>query len=340
MSVLKDAMATGLLHPVNHGLEPHLFHVLRGTTYTYMTTASMEEKDSVEAVDGTGSFEGYKPRSEQEKRQGLLPVIEEYNYDYRSTGTVRRPQVIRENEASAREVFDFYHAELTPRLLDLINRFTGLPSGYLKEVHQESSEIAHMLLYHPRWYLDERRKRAAYAGHTDIGSITYLYANPVATLQVYGSQGWEYVAYIPNSIVINMGDAMHFITKGLVNATLHRVIKPAEQQAEFVRTALVYFVHPGQETMHSSLRQFKALRSKYTAETLQSPGCPIDAIALNRVISSISALRDDEYLAPVDSSAWEATRAGGLVKSPSAFCVDYDSLVLRPRPIGLVTHSE
>jgi hypothetical protein len=42
------------------------FHVLRGTTYTYMTTASMEEKDSVEAVDGTGSFEGYKPRSEQE----------------------------------------------------------------------------------------------------------------------------------------------------------------------------------------------------------------------------------------------------------------------------------
>jgi len=37
--------------------------------------------------------------------------------------------------------------------------------------------------------------------------------------------------------------------------------------------------------MHSSLRQFKALRSKYTAETLQSPGCPIDAIArkFNRI---------------------------------------------------------
>lgn len=74
----------------------------------------------------------------------------------------------------------------------------------------------------PKWYEDVNRKRAAYAGHTDIGSLTYLYANPVASLQVYADHGWEYVAYIPNSIVVNMGDAMQFLTRGKVNATLHR----------------------------------------------------------------------------------------------------------------------
>jgi isopenicillin N synthase-like dioxygenase len=74
----------------------------------------------------------------------------------------------------------------------------------------------------PQWYSDIAKKRAAYSGHTDIGSVTYLYANPVASLQVYTREGWQYVAYIPNSIVVNMGDAMEFITQGRMNATLHR----------------------------------------------------------------------------------------------------------------------
>lgn len=72
------------------------------------------------------------------------------------------------------------------------------------------------------WYEDGPRKRAAYSGHTDIGSLTYLAANPVGGLQVYGKDGWRDMAYIPNSIVVIMGDAMEFMTGGRMNGTLHR----------------------------------------------------------------------------------------------------------------------
>ncbi|EFQ36171.1 2OG-Fe(II) oxygenase superfamily protein [Colletotrichum graminicola M1.001] len=202
----------------------------------------------------------------------------------------------------------FYHNELTPRLLDAINSFVGLPEGILKQLHKESSEVAHFLFYHHQWYKDIRRKRAAYAGHTDIGTITYLYANPVASLQVYSSQGWEYVAYIPNSIVINMGDAMEFITKGQINATLHRVIKPLPTQDNDVRTALIYFVHPNHSCMVQSVRHYQELRARYTSLTRESPGALINGAGLNRVISALSSTREDIYFVPINSQAWELSK--------------------------------
>ncbi|UPX20277.1 uncharacterized protein EKO05_0010514 [Ascochyta rabiei] len=326
--VLKNAAPTGLLHIVNHGLDPSLFQKLRAITYTYMMTATAEEKDAASTVNGTGSFEGYKPRTDEEKRKSVLPVIEEYNYDYHSSGTINRPKLIKDNEEPLSKIFNFYHQELTPHLLDFIGKFCGLQPGVLRQTHEESSEVAHLLLYHPRWYEHFARKRAAYAGHTDIGSLTYLYANPVASLQVYGTRGWEYVAYIPNSIVVNMGDAMQFLTKGMMNATLHRVIKPTSDQNEAIRTALVYFVHPNHSSMSASLSHFQQLRAHYTRETKKSPGCLINGMGLNRVISSLSAIREDPYLSLVDYKAWESSRNGGLVASPREFCVNFETLAV------------
>ncbi|KAM3421579.1 hypothetical protein BST61_g1966 [Cercospora zeina] len=330
LDVLRQAAPTGLLHIVNHGLDADLFAKLRAITYTYMMTATPEEKDAVSYINGTGSFEGYKPRTREEKNNNSLPVIEEYNYDYRSSGSVKRPEIFSQHERAISAILDFYHEELTPRLLDLINEFCGLRRGFLREVHNDSSEVAHLLLYHPLWYKEAKKKRAAYAGHTDIGSLTYLYANPVASLQVYGKHGWEYVAYIPNSIVVNMGDAMQFLTKGLMNATLHRVIKPAVDQDRAVRTAFVHFIHPDHASMSASLKSFQELRVQYTNAHKTRPGCPINGMGLNRVISTLSATTDDEYFSPVDTQSWELSRKGGLVSTPRQFCVNFENLTIEP----------
>ncbi|KAK1994030.1 2OG-Fe(II) oxygenase superfamily protein [Colletotrichum falcatum] len=222
----------------------------------------------------------------------------------------------------------FYHDVLTPRLLDGIDHFAGLPAGTLRQLHEESSEVAHFLFYHPQWYKDIRRRRAAYAGHTDVGTITYLYANPVASLQVYSSRGWEYVAYIPNSIVVNMGDAMEFITKGRMNATLHRVIKPLPSQDKDIRTALVYFVHPNHSCMSSSVRYYRGLRARYTFSTKESPGSSINGAGLNRVISSLSATQEDIHFMPVNSQAWEQSKRGEMVTSPRNFHVNFETLLI------------
>lgn len=62
------------------------------------------------------------------------------------------------------------------------------------------------------WTSDTDKKRASYAGHTDIGSVTFLYCNPVVCLQVYAPEGWRYVPYILGSFIVNIGDRLESLT--------------------------------------------------------------------------------------------------------------------------------
>ncbi|KAJ4388547.1 hypothetical protein N0V93_006005 [Gnomoniopsis smithogilvyi] len=330
LEVIEKAAPTGFLHIVNHGLDPKLFQTLRKVTYDVMT-ATMEEKDRDTAVEGTGSFEGYKPRTPEEIRQGILPGIEEYNYDYNSPGTITRPKVIQENEISIRTVFDFYHSELTPALLSLLGDYCDLD---LIEGHTKATEVAHFLLYHPHWYNDTDKKRAAYGGHTDIGSLTYLNCNPVAGLQIYGPNGWVYAAYVENSIVVNAGDALEYMTGGKINATLHRVIKPVHGQKNDPRPAIPFFVHPNHDVMVASLQATKERRERLTAESRAKPGHPVDSIGLNRIISALSIQREDIYLEAIDGQAWLAAKRKGLVNSPPGVVINYHNLALS-RPFSI-----
>ncbi|POS72719.1 2OG-Fe(II)oxygenase superfamily protein [Diaporthe helianthi] len=129
-----------------------------------------------------------------------------------------------------------------------------------------------------QWYNDKDRKLAAYAGHTDIGSLTYLTSNPIAGLQVYGPEGWRHVAHVPNSIVVNMGDAMEYMTRGRMNATLHRVVKPPADQDAKCRPAFIYFIHPNHDIMSKCLAHRRELIAKLSAESKESPGGLVGSI--------------------------------------------------------------
>lgn len=78
------------------------------------------------------------------------------------------------------------------------------------------------LMLDRNWESDSDKKRASYAGHTDIGSVTFLYCNPIACLQVYGVDGWRYIPYIEDSLIVNIGDCLESLTGGKFPAALHR----------------------------------------------------------------------------------------------------------------------
>jgi hypothetical protein len=102
------------------------FTKLKEITITYMETTPPEQKDKDSAVQGTGSFEGYKPRSENEleisilhkcvntftelishrKLQGTTNPVEEYNFDYKNAGSITRPMIFQESECTIRTVLD------------------------------------------------------------------------------------------------------------------------------------------------------------------------------------------------------------------------------------------
>lgn len=82
-------------------------------------------------------------------------------------------------------------------------------------------------------------------GHTDFGSLTLLFRQPVAALQVRTPQEeWKYVKPYPGSITVNIADSLSFLTNGFLKSSIHRVVAPPPDQSHVDRIGVLYFVRP------------------------------------------------------------------------------------------------
>ncbi|KAG8221809.1 hypothetical protein J3R82DRAFT_2143 [Butyriboletus roseoflavus] len=73
---------------------------------------------------------------------------------------------------------------------------------------------------------EEKSKNVWLKGHTDIGSVTILWSQPVGGLQILSSDGiWRWVRHVDNAVVINTGDMMEFFNGGFYEPTIHRTTK-------------------------------------------------------------------------------------------------------------------
>jgi len=90
--------------------------------------------------------------------------------------------------------------------------------------------------------------------HTDFGSITLLYVLSLTTsncsfqdevggLQVQSKAQWIDATPIPDTILVNVADAMQFWTSNSLKSTTHRVQIPRRQ-----RYSIAYFVSPDPDT--------------------------------------------------------------------------------------------
>lgn len=62
-------------------------------------------------------------------------------------------------------------------------------------------------------------------GHTDLGSYTLLFRQPVAGLQIkdHKTGDWKWAKPLDGSLTVNACDALSFLTGGYVQSTIHRV---------------------------------------------------------------------------------------------------------------------
>lgn len=85
-------------------------------------------------------------------------------------------------------------------------------------------------------------------GHTDFGSLTLLFRQPVAALQVRSPDGsWKWVRPHPGSITVNVADALEMLTSGFLKSSIHRVVVPPPDQRGADRLGVLYFVRPEDE---------------------------------------------------------------------------------------------
>lgn len=136
------------------------------------------------------------------------------------------------------------------KLLALFAIVLELPENYFAAHHRydEALSDCHLryMKYHARDAATNARLENVWVkGHTDFGSLTLLFRQPVAALQVRGPDGgWRWVKPHDGSITVNVADALQFLTNGFLKSSVHRVVAPPPDQAGIDRLGVLYFVRP------------------------------------------------------------------------------------------------
>ncbi|KAF5347205.1 hypothetical protein D9758_011097 [Tetrapyrgos nigripes] len=211
----------------------------------------LEEKRKVRADVSVGNNFGYREPTRFVKNTDVKENMEtlnvpKYTPDYNS---VPRHDLIKAFED---EIAPFHRLLWTVvrKLFVLLAIILELPEDYLVERHQydePSEDHIRFLMYHARSASENKKIGDQWlGGHTDFGSLTLLFSQPVAALQIRSPDNeWKWVKYIPGGITCNAGDTLSFLTKGYIKSTIHRVVSPPADQANLDRLGLIYFSRPG-----------------------------------------------------------------------------------------------
>ncbi|EXJ93280.1 hypothetical protein A1O1_01672 [Capronia coronata CBS 617.96] len=215
----------------------------------------LEEKRQFPCNFAEGEYFGYRENSRWIGDTGIKENIEMLNIpkDIPALSNVPKHDIVREHydeiASFHREVFD----RVVRKLLVLISIILELPEDYLLNAHaydQVSDDHLRYMIYNVRTQ-DEWDRAQGYSlgGHTDFGSLTLLFSQHIAGLQIRTPEGqWKWVKPVEGGITCNAADTLSFLTNGLIKSTVHRVVSPPRDQINVPRLGLLYFVRPGENT--------------------------------------------------------------------------------------------
>jgi len=197
---------------------------------------------------GTGSFQGYKLRKYWHIDAGVHDQLEHYNVN-RDVTKRQHPEALRPVIPEIDAFVRFNHFQILHPILRILALSLELPEDTFVKEHNfvaRGETYVRFMKYYPRSEEDERlTKNVWLKGHTDAESITILWSQPVAGLQILSSDGkWRWVRHIDNALVINTGDALEFLTGGFYKGTIHRVVQPPIDQRNLTRLGIFYFCIP------------------------------------------------------------------------------------------------
>ncbi|KAK6457628.1 flavonol synthase [Scheffersomyces xylosifermentans] len=213
-----------------------------------------EEKQAVLVDFASGNYFGYKVRGNKPlfgtdvKDNTETLNIAKFTKDdrFREFHQNRFIQEHHEKLASlSRHAFD-----IARKLFVLFAIILELDENYFVDRHlydDPSDDQLRYMKYHPRSIEDDAKVENIWArAHTDFGSLTLLFNQVVAGLQIKLANGeWKYVKPVPGGIICNIGDTLNFWSGGYFKTTVHRVVRAPEDQIDAPRIGAFYFVRPG-----------------------------------------------------------------------------------------------
>ncbi|KAJ7679466.1 Clavaminate synthase-like protein [Mycena polygramma] len=235
-----------------------------------------------------GGFNGYMPsgRIIVDPNTGLKDKVEVYNIPkFNGDFTHDHPAPVSRNLPEIEQFVRDLQAKVVEPLLTLVAIALELPEDYLRKIHQyevkSEDHIRHVSPYmkcskHP--LADNERLSSWVPGHTDLGSFTLLFRQPVAGLQIQDpvTEQWKWVKPQNATLTVNTCDALQLLTGGYVRSTIHRVMPPPRDQQHVDRLGLLYFSRPHNDVKLATIQDSPVLqREGYVKNPFEASGNPV-----------------------------------------------------------------
>lgn len=216
------------------------------------------EKEKQEVNYKIADYNGWRRRGLRAYDGKVRDNIEMYNipkFTKDFVGKYQHPDLIKAHLPEIEKFQKALHANMVLPLLRLFAIVLQLPDEeYLVKQHtydKRSKDYYRYMLYHPR--SDEEWAAAGggeSTGHTDLGTVTLLFPQPVAGLQILGEdEQWTWVSAPPGTITVNLADTISHLTGGWLKSSVHRVVALPDDQRQYKRTGLLYFARPYNDTV-------------------------------------------------------------------------------------------
>lgn len=256
---------------INHGISEENIERMVDIGHTILSRTPQEEKERLKAdLTGKGEYPGFKPRGEWKTLGGTPDRIEQFNV-VRDMTTHEQPKAFEPYREEVQEFIDTVHKDILGKILRLF--------AISLEIRDEEFFVkAHSYDKHDeswfRWmeYYDLPAQGGAdgkqlwLSGHQDLTSLSLLFSQPMATLQVrdyHDEAQWKFVPHIPGAIIVNAGEPMMWWTGNYYKAAVHRVVEPPADQRDHDRSSVFYFVVPNDEVVINTLLEESLLLRRH-----------------------------------------------------------------------------
>ncbi|CAG8055675.1 unnamed protein product [Penicillium salamii] len=199
----------------------------------------------------TGSYNGYRPLGALSLFPGMQDTLEFYSiFKFIPQSERSHPDIIRQYSREIEGFSRHMHEIVSFKILRVLALVLELPEDQFvngNRYEDECDSSIRYMLYHARSQRENQTFDNVYfRGHTDKGTLTFLFQQSIAALQIQSTKEaeWEYLRIPAGSVAVNIADTLQFLTNGYLKSGFHRVIAPQRDQVHLDRLALLYFVRP------------------------------------------------------------------------------------------------
>lgn len=245
----------------------------------------LEEKLKYTPDLENGEYNGYRPSGRRILGGGLPDQTEVYNIPkFNGYFPQEFPEVISKNLDEIEQFARDLHEKILDPLHVLFALALELPENYFTDLHKYSLKSEDHLRYmkYSKFSPENQEKLLAadglYSqGHTDLGTITLLFRQPVAALQIkdHATGEWKWAKPLNSSLTVNTCDALSFLTGGYVKSTIHRVSLPPEDQRQVDRLGLLYFARPHNDVVLNTIDSPVLAREGFAQNDFERAGARV-----------------------------------------------------------------